>query len=229
MIVGHGLMATAFTPIGRECRGIVVHAAGVSNSGCEDAREFERERLALERTLASASTADCMIYFSTCSVSDSASRETAYVRHKLAMEALVRAHPRHLILRLPQVAGRTPNPHTLLNYLHARIVRGERFAVWGRARRNVIDCDDVAAVARVAIEAGVRAATLDIASPRDHALPEIVATMERVTHGHAVYDVLDRGAAYPIDVAPIARFIAAAGVDFDEGYLERVLRKYYAN
>jgi nucleoside-diphosphate-sugar epimerase len=229
MIVGRGLLASAFAPIARERPGLVVHAAGVSNSACEDAREFARERLAVEGTLAAASSADCMIYFSTCSVSDPASRDTGYVRHKLAMESLVRTHARHLILRLPQVAGRTPNPHTLLNYLYARVVRGERFAVWGRARRNVIDCDDVATIARAAIDEGIHGATLDVASPQDHSLPEIVATLERVTHGHAVYDLVDRGAAYPIDVAPIAPLVAATGVRFDEGYLERVLRKYYAD
>lgn len=67
------------------------------------------------------------------------------------MEALVTHHPRHLILRLPQVAGRTPNPHTLLNYLYARISRGESFRLWRNARCNIIDVDDVAAIGKHAI------------------------------------------------------------------------------
>jgi dTDP-4-dehydrorhamnose reductase len=228
MIIGRGMLATAFRVIAVARPGLVVHAAGVSNSRCEDPREFERERRALEQTIAAARDADCLAYFSTCSVDDPASRESAYVCHKLAMESLVRGHPRHLIVRLPQVVGRTPNPHTLLNFLRARIVRGERFAVWGLARRNVIDCEDVATLAAGAIDAGLRGRTLNIASTRDHSLIEIVQAIERVTDGHAVYDVIPRGGTYAIDVDPIRPFIAAAGIRFDQAYLENVLRKYYA-
>ena len=118
-------------------------------------------------------------------------------------------------LRLPQVAGVTPNPHTLLNYLHARIARGERFAVWRHARRNVIDCEHVRALGFAAIEAGWRSRTVNIACTRDYAMTEIVGTMERVVRGHAVYDLLDRGAAYVVDVEPLRPLLAAAQVRFN--------------
>lgn len=227
MIVGRGLLATTFREGAQARPGLVVHAAGVSNSQCSDPREFERERLALQRTLEAGAGADCLLYFSTCSIEDPASAHTPYVQHKVAMEALVRAHPRHLVLRLPQLAGRTPNPHTLLNYLYARIARGERFAIWARARRNVLDCEDARTVGLAIVDAGVRRQTVAVAATRDWSSEEIVATMERVTRGHAVYDVLDKGAAYPIDVAPIRRFLDAAGLAFGPDYLERVVEKYY--
>jgi nucleoside-diphosphate-sugar epimerase len=150
-----------------------------------------------------------------------------YVEHKLAMEALVRAHAGHLILRLPQVAGRTPNPHTLLNYLHARISRGERFTVWRHARRNVIDCDHVRSLACALIEDGVRRATLNIAAPESYAMTTIVATMERVIDGHAVFDLSDQGADYPIDIDPIRSLFERCGLAFGPPYLETIIRKYY--
>jgi dTDP-4-dehydrorhamnose reductase len=199
----------------------------VSNSQCKDPREFEREGMLLQKTIAEAGAADRLVYFSTCSIADPGSANTPYVLHKLAMEAQVRAHPRHLILRLPQIAGRTPNPHTLLNYLHARIARGERFSIWNNARRNVIDCDDARAIGFQLIEGGVRAETVNVACSHDHSVIEIVDMLQRVIAGHAVYDVLDRGAAYAIDIARIRPFLSAAGVSFDEDYLERVVRKYY--
>jgi nucleoside-diphosphate-sugar epimerase len=227
VIVGSGLMARAFRGRATDRTDVVVHAAGVSNSQCTDSREFERERLLLHKTISDARGAECLVYFSTCSVVDPTSENAPYVRHKLRMEAEVRAHPRHLILRLPQVAGRTPNPHTLLNYLHARIARGERFSIWGGARRNIIDCDDARALGFQLIEGDVRGETVNVACTHDHSLVEIVETLERATGGHAVYDVLDRGAPYPIDVARTQPFFSAAGVSFDSGYLERVIRKYY--
>jgi len=227
MIVGSGMMARAFrTPI-TDRADIVVHAAGVSNSQCRDPREFERESRLLRKTITEADAAECLVYFSTCSIADSGSANTSYVLHKLAMEAQVRAHPRHLILRLPQVAGRTPNPHTLLNYLYARIARGERFSIWNGARRNVIDCEDACAIVLRLIEAGVRSETVNVASRHDHSVLEIVEKLERVVSGHAVYDILDRGTAYAIDIARIQPFLSAAGVSFDRDYLERTVRKYY--
>lgn len=229
MIVGHGLMARTFA--GRLTAGddVVVHAAGVSNSQCQDPREFERERKLLDRTLAAGADVQCFVYFSTCSVLDPTATDTAYVRHKLDMEAKVREHPAHLIFRLPQVAGRTPNPHTLLNYLYARITRGERFAVWRHARRNVIDCDDVRALGFAVIESTLRAKTLNIAAPDSHAMTDIVSTMERVVRGHAVFDLLDRGAVYPIDVAETQVLMERCGIEFGADYLERAIRKYYGS
>lgn len=221
-------MARAFAGEPTAGDDVVVHAAGVSNSQCADPREFERESDALRRTLREAREARHLVYFSTCSVLDPAAAATPYARHKLSMEERVRSHPGHLILRLPQVAGRTPNPHTLLNYLYARISRGERFAVWQDARRNVIDVEDVRALGLALIEAGTRGATLNVAAPHSHAMPEIVQVMERVIGGHAVFDVIERGADYPIDVGPVQHLYAACGITFGPGYLERVVRKYYA-
>jgi dTDP-4-dehydrorhamnose reductase len=227
MIIGSGLMARVFA--GRPTAGadVVVLAAGVSNSQCSDPREFERERELVERTLGEAVNARQVVYFSTCSVHDEAAAATHYVRHKLAMEDLVRQHPGHLILRLPQVAGRTPNPHTLLNYLYARISRGERFAVWRHAQRNVIDCDDVRAIGFAVLESGQRGATMNIAAPRSYPMTEIVGTMERVVGGHAIFDLLDRGGAFPIDLEETRALWDRGGLAFATDYLEHVIRKYY--
>jgi len=227
MIVGSGLLARAFRGPITDRPDIIVHAAGVSNSQCKDPREFERENMLLRETIANARGADCLAYFSTCSILDPGSANTPYVLHKVAMEAAVRRHPRHLILRLPQVAGRTPNPHTLLNYLHARIARGERFTVWKSARRNVIDCDDTRRIVFRLLEGGIRGETVNIACTHDHTVLEIVETVERVIAGHAVYDALERGNPYTVDVARIVPFLSDAGVCFDKDYLERVVRKYY--
>ena len=220
------MLARTFRSALQEGADVVVYASGVSNSQCRDEREFERERMLLESTLQSTRDRGCFVYFSTCSVDDPESADTPYVRHKLQMEHLTRTHPQHLVLRLPQVVGRTPNPHTLVNYLYARIARGERFSVWRRARRNVIDCDDVGSIAAALLATGLRRDTVNIANVRSYPILDIVETLERVAGGHAVYDIVERGGAWDIDVS---RMIAVVGdvARFDDGYLERVLRKYY--
>ena len=118
-----------------------VYAAGVSNSNCSDQREFDRERDRLMIAMEQHRLVDLFLYFGTCSADGSL--DSPYVQHKIKMEKIVSEHPRYLILRLPQTAGKTENPHTLLNYIFTRIIRSERFQIWKNARRNIIDVDDV--------------------------------------------------------------------------------------
>lgn len=233
MVIGSGLMARAFAHVfDNEPGGLLVYAAGVSNSGCGDPREFQRERDRLSEAMSDAQTNRAFIYFSTCSVEDPEAVATPYVQHKIAMEGLVRTHPGHLIIRLPQVAGRTPNPHTLLNYLYARISRGERFAIWNRARRNIIDVDDVVRIVKFLVR-GSRdcrpacAETIAVANAGDYGLGEIVAAFERVTGKRALFDVLAKGGTYHVDISRIRPLLASADVLFDNNYLDRTLLKYY--
>ena len=231
MIVGSGLIARAFAHAGADSLdGTCVYAAGVSNSGCRDEREFLRERERLAASMGPLPAGVRFVYFGTCSVDDPAQRDSAYVRHKIEMEQLVRSRARHLILRLPQVAGRTPNPHTLLNYLHARVARSERFQVWGRASRNVIDVSDVARIAMDLVrEEDAADETVNVASTRSWPMLEIVASMERVLGTRAVYDVLDKGEPVAIDVARTAPSRKRCDVRFDDSYLDAVIGKYYGD
>ncbi len=231
MIVGTGLVASAFAShadpkvLGNVC----VYAAGVSNSACTDTREFERERVRLGAALAECPQVRLFLYFSTCSTDDPAARDSGYVCHKLAMEALVRERSRHLILRLPQLAGATPNPHTLLNYLYARIVRSERFVVWRGASRNIIDVEDVVRIALdlMTVEHAC-ARTINIASTADSPILDLVAAMERATGHRAIFDIIERGAGYAIDTGSIRASLQRCGLSFSGDYLQRTLNKYYA-
>lgn len=228
MIVGSGLLAQAFSGRSQALEDACIYAAGVSNSGCTDPREFEREHARLSAALLERPQAGAFVYFSTCSVGDPEARQTPYVVHKLAMEALVARHPNHLILRLPQVAGTTTNPHTLLNFLHSRIVRSEAFSVWRNAYRNILDVDDAAEIAcELIADPAIRGTSMNIACATSYPMPEIVAAMERAVGKRAIHDTLDRGCHYRIDVEPLLRALPGKDLDFGGDYLNRITRKYY--
>lgn len=228
MIIGSGLLAQAFAPAFSQREDVCIYAAGVSNSGCTDMHEFARERQRLADALQQAKHVDVFVYFGTCSVADPEAQNTPYVLHKLEMERLAGTHPRHLILRLPQVAGKTPNPHTLLNFLYARIARSEAFSLWRNARRNIIDVDDMAAITgQLIADKAARNITLNIANPVNYPMADIVSAMEHAVGKRALYDVVERGSEYLIDTGAILPFMGKAAVKFDDGYLERVINKYY--
>jgi hypothetical protein len=230
MIIGSGLIAMAFIDSGAHTlRDTCFYAAGVSNSGCQDEREYLRERARLNAAMDGCRAGERFVYFSSCSIEDPASRDSAYVQHKIRMENLVRERrARHLILRLPQVAGNTPNPHTLLNYLHARIARSERFHIWGGATRNIIDVDDVVKITMdlIATE-GANAETINIANPRSTVMTDIVHALERVLDTRAVFDILDKGARVPIDTGRISASIRRCAIAFGDAYLGNIVEKYY--
>jgi len=229
MIIGSGLIAHAFRASYAHSDTVCIYAAGVSNSSCSDTHEFARERLRLEAALQQAQQLDAFVYFGTCSVGDPEAQHTPYVQHKLAMEHLAATHPRHLILRLPQVAGITPNPHTLLNYLYANIARSEAFKLWRKARRNIIDVDDVAAIAgQLIADPAARRITVNVANLSSDTMPAIVAAMEHIVGKPAIYEAVDRGSESAIDTRVILPLLDKAGVTFGDDYLERVLGKYYA-
>ena len=214
-IIGSGLIASAFGTQ-RGMAGTVLYAAGVSDSSCADESQFTRDRERLAEALA---MPGLFIYISTTSVEDK-----PYTRHKRELEALVRERGGYLIVRLPIVAGRSANPHTLLNWLHARIARSEPFDLYERARRNVIDVADVAEIVAWLVRDGAANETVNVAAPMDYSVRDIVAVFEQITGKPALANRLDRGDAQVLDV----RRIADADVDFSGGYLERTLRRYYA-
>jgi nucleoside-diphosphate-sugar epimerase len=229
MIVGSGLIARTFAVHASALDRVCLYAAGVSNSSCSDESEFERDRLRLQTTLARVDPAMLFAYFSTCSVEDPWSCDSPYIRHKVQLEELVRGRERHVVVRLPQVAGKTPNPHTLLNYLYSRIARSERFELWRNASRNIIDMDDVAAIVVDLIKhENVGGETVNVANSRNSTVLEIVAAMEATIHRCAIYSNLDKGSAYAIDTRRITDAVRRQGVIFDTSYLMRTLGKYYS-
>ena len=230
MIIGSGLLARAFGPQFANSVTSCVYAAGVSNSRCSDQREFDREHDRLVKAMAQYKSADLFLYFGTCSANSPLESTSPYVRHKIKMEKIVTEHPQYLILRFPQTAGRTENPHTLLNFIYSRIARSERFQVWKNARRNIIDVDDIVRITvGLALEEGVRRECINVANFSDNAMVEIVELMAKVVGKNAIYDCVGKGDAYPIDTRRIREVSPRCGVVFGPKYLELVLRKYFGN
>ncbi len=230
MIIGSGLLARIFYDAYEDDDNVCIYAAGVSNSGCVDKKEFKRERDRLVDTINGLPKEKLLVYFSTCSIYDEELSDSAYVKHKLAMEELVANRTNHLIFRLPQVVGYTPNPHTLLNFLYARITRSERFHIWKNAQRNVIDVEDVASISAVFInDPAVRDVIINIANPENYSVLDIVTTFERVLHKKAICDYENKGGEYAIDVGQMQSVADKSGAVFDEAYLEKIISKYYAS
>ena len=93
---------------------------------------------------------------------------------------------------------------------------------------NIIDVADAASIAQQVIaDNSARNTTLNIANMVNYQMADIVSTMERVVGKRAVYDVVERGSEYLIDISTILPVLEKAGVKFGNDYLEKVIYKYY--
>lgn len=227
MIIGRGLVATAFGADWTDDPATAIVAAGVSNSGETDAAAFTREERLLDDIFAIPSCTR-IVYFGSCAVGNPAERQTPYLQHKARMEARILADPRGQVFRLPQVVGQGGNPHTLTNFLKIRIESGEAFDVWARAERNLIDIQDVAALGtHVLHNQADYPPMMALADVRSTNMLEIVQAMESVLGRKGNYRVLDQGVAFPIDTRDCQRAAIECGIPLGDGYLRRLLGKYY--
>ena len=227
MIVGGGMLARAFDSY-RDHPNIVVLASGVSNSTVTDVAQFEREETLLVNTLEEQGKKR-FVYFGTCSAVDPELSASPYVRHKLKMERLIETHSvDYLICRLPQAVGHSGNTNTLMNRLYASIRNGQRFQLWRNAYRYIIDVDDVSAVASYMIGQNEYSNRIINVASRPFSIFDIVRALENVTQSSAIYAEIDKGASYDIDCSEAHKVARLLNIRFDDTYLHRVIRKYYA-
>jgi nucleoside-diphosphate-sugar epimerase len=227
VIVGRGLLARAFSSVFAESDDWMIFASGVSNSSESNSAEFLREETLLRSCGEKADGA--LVYFSSCGLIDGDTADTPYMRHKRRMESLVLSMPRSIVLRLPQVVGRTGNTHTLINYLRDRIVSGEHFTIWKNAERNIIDIDDVVAIAEELLRhPSADSRVINIAVERSSLMTDIVKIVEDVIGKRGNYTLEAKGAPLRLNTVLANEAARRLGLDMGAGYLERVITKYYA-
>jgi nucleoside-diphosphate-sugar epimerase len=228
MVIGNGLVARSFEKYAQDDR-FLIFASGVSNSKSSTDEDFRREEDLLRQQM-EAHAGKILVYFSTTSVDDPALQHTAYVQHKLNMEALIRTNVnKYAIFRLSNLAGRSGNPNTILNYFYQHISQGIPFQLWQRSERNIIDVEDVFRIADYLLQHQLAVnRTLNIANTESYPVSYIVQSIEDFCGRKGIYTMEDKGGPVTIDTQAIADICRQLDIHFREGYLPGILQKYYA-
>ena len=136
MVVGSGLLANTFKSY-RGNEDVIIFASGVSNSGCVDVEQFKRELNLVSKYKTSK---NLFVYFSTSSIEDPFLKGSLYIKHKLEIEFYIKANfQRYLIVRLPNVVGKTKNPNTLINFVYNCVQCEDKIEIQLKASRYLID------------------------------------------------------------------------------------------
>ena len=142
-IIGSGFIATKFKKYLRFIKKnkVIVYAAGISNSLEMDKKNLEREILKFKDF--TKKNKKKLIYISTYSVNDNSRNNKLYVKNKIKIEKIIkRDNDEYIIIRLPEIIGKTKNLNTLTNFFYNNIINNRPFKVFKNSRRNLLDIDD---------------------------------------------------------------------------------------
>lgn len=146
MIYGNGMIGSAMIPL--DSAKDIFFASGVSNSMETSPDAFMREKKLIEDALALRAPENLRFhYFSTTGVEFLSNDSRAYFHHKKKIEDfLIQEVPSHWlkIYRLPNVVGKSRNPHTLTNFIYASIQSGQSHNLLLDAKRELLDVSELA-------------------------------------------------------------------------------------
>ncbi|MEV0565174.1 NAD-dependent epimerase/dehydratase family protein [Dactylosporangium sp. NPDC050588] len=187
-IIGNGFLAKNLTAaFGDRFPDVTALAVGVSSTSVTDPAEFDREAEALYAAVRRCAAHDrTLLYFSTASfamyghTTAPATEDgplfppSVYGRHKLALEACVRASGvRHVVLRLSHVVGPHQRPHQLLPAIVRQVASGT-VTVYRGAHRDLLDARDLMHAIDGLLTADAGDVVVNVASGRPLPVEDIV-------------------------------------------------------
>lgn len=229
MIIGNGLIANGFN-FYKDDKRVLIFASGVSNSNENSELAFEKEKNLLMQARESKDLDDnyLFVYFSTTSVLDPSQINNYYVNHKKNMESFVKESDKFIIFRLPQIAGKSNNSNTLINFLYQKITSGEKFDLWLNAKRDVIDIEDTFKICHQIIQEGNELnKVINIGTGINHSIEAVVNCLEELTGKKTLYEEKKLGSVFNCDLDLSIRTATKLSLNFKNDYLSKTLKKYY--
>jgi len=231
MIIGSGFIARNFSNYVKEVDelNVCLYAAGVSNSQIQSKDLLEKEKKKIINFSKNFDEKKKLVYFSTCSIDDPLRNKSLYRRNKIDIEDIIKKKfKKFLIIRLPEVVGKSDNNLTLTNFLYNKIKKKEKFEVWSKAKRNLIDIDDAVALTINYLKNEKMKNIINVANSISFSILEIVKEFEILSKVKANYSLVDKGdISWSIDVSSIAQEIKYCKIMFNKNYLRALLKKYY--
>ncbi|MFI5186099.1 MAG: NAD-dependent epimerase/dehydratase family protein [Chitinophagales bacterium] len=227
MVIGNGMVAKKFESYKSNDK-IILFASGVSNSKSTIEEAYKREISLLRDTIA-INNKHILVYFSTGSIYDPGEKKSRYILHKKEVEKIIQSEcSRYYIFRVSNLAGKSSNPNTVLNFFVFHILHGINFDLWKNATRNLIDIDDMYKIVDYILKKSIyQNQIINIANPENYTTEEIISTIETLWKTRASYISIPKGHSFNIDISLITPIMEELGIHFEKNYLINLLRKYY--
>ena len=219
MIVGNGLIASAFIRNDFHSPDHVIFASGVSNSTETSPESYQREISLIHDYIDKSTT---FVYFSTTSIFDPTRQDSYYIKHKKVVENLIRKEAESfIIVRLSIMIGHSTNPHTLINYLVNAINERRPIELHANACRHLLDIDDLLPELISSLDEKNPRKSINILGSEKIKIPQLVNKIEAILNKKGNYSWVETGACYAIPENE-----GECKLIDDPNYVEKILQKY---
>ena len=233
-IIGNGFLACGLKKVklSKNSKNLIFYAAGVSNSNSKINKDFIRDKALLKKNIINLNSKKILVYFSSLSVINNNLKNDKYVKNKLFIEKFIKKNVKnYLIIRLPQIIGKSSNPHTLTNFLYNKIKNREKFVLWNKASRYLIDIEDIVLILQKILSKNYKInSTMNIANLKANTLLSIVKNFEKILSIKALFKV-KKSENKNVNIKKInpnrlenEKYYIKKNNKY---YLNKILRKYY--
>ena len=191
-IIGNGFIAKNFLKIQNKLikSKVILYAAGISDSKTIKKKEFTKEFSRIKFYISKLDKKKLFIYISSFTVFDPMRNKSPYIKNKIKIEKYFKKkNINYLIIRLPEVIGKSKNKKTLINFIFYKIKKGKRFDLWKNSLRNIVDINDcVKIVEKIIISKYIKKKSINLISKHFYSVEEIVKIIETKLKKKANYD-----------------------------------------
>ena len=138
-IIGDGFIGKSLYKIKKDLirTNYIIYAAGISHSKTKSKRNLNKE-LSLFKIFLKNNLSKKVIYISTADVTNNILNKSLYEKNKIQIERLIKKKfKNYIILRLPQIIGKSKNKNTLINSFYLNIKENKDFVLIKNFKRNI--------------------------------------------------------------------------------------------
>jgi nucleoside-diphosphate-sugar epimerase len=197
-IIGNGFLAKKFRKYNSffKKKNYFIYVAGVSNSSEKNLnnlnKDFNRVKFFIKNIKNSK-----IIYVSSCSIFDPNRRNSLYLKNKKKIEKLIKEKcDNFLIIRLPEIVGKSKNKNTLTNFFYSKIKTNNKFILYTNAKRNLLDINDAIKLVLYFLKSNPSEKFLNIANLEFSNSLKIVKTFERILKKKVIIKSLIKNLKY---------------------------------
>jgi nucleoside-diphosphate-sugar epimerase len=224
MIVGNGLLASAFLKSDKNYDKVVIFASGVSDSKQIDINEFNREESLILKTINENKDLK-IIYFSSMLAGI---KNTHYYNHKLKIEKLIIENASdYIIFRAPQIIGNTGNKNNIVNAFKYSILYEDKIEIFTNVKRALIDVDDLVNIVNYCIKKTTRD-IINISNIEKISVYELFKKISHIIHKCPAIHLIhgDSNDNWDIENSEIVNEAIQFLNINHEGYTDKTIKKY---
>lgn len=229
-IVGSGFIAKYFKKYLKTLKkyNYVVYAAGVSNSLSSNINNFKKDvnrvknyKLDKEKKI---------VYISSYAICDPSRKVNRYIKNKILIEREIKKKfDKYVILRFPELIGKSKNKNTLSNFFYDKIRKKTHFNLWLNSKRNILDVEDAIKLSMYyLIKNKKNKIVFNILNIKFDKPMTIVNSLEKILKSDANYKINNKYfKKWNLKNSVDSKIAKKLNIKFNNEYLLKKLKKYY--